>query len=128
MITEISISSLILILKCLYQKERDYNTLLPDYEEAIAQSMKQPPPPYCKVASAMHQTSSNLNNNLTGLTHITNRQFIENIATSQNSPPAYDESNNQHSVTVNSDVLQPSNVESHNNAGNQINEITTQNP
>lgn len=33
-----------------YLQERDYNTLLPDYEEAIAQSMKQPPPPYCQVA------------------------------------------------------------------------------
>lgn len=31
------------------RQERDYNTLLPDYEEAIAQSMKQPPPPYYQV-------------------------------------------------------------------------------
>lgn len=29
--------------------QRDYNTLLPDYEEAIAQSMKDQPPPYYKV-------------------------------------------------------------------------------
>lgn len=31
------------------RQERDYNTLLPDYDEAIAQSMKQPPPPYYQV-------------------------------------------------------------------------------
>lgn len=28
------------------RQERDYSTLLPDYDEAIAQAMKQPPPPY----------------------------------------------------------------------------------
>lgn len=33
-------------------QERDYNTLLPDYEEAIAQSLKQQPPPSYQVAMA----------------------------------------------------------------------------
>lgn len=32
------------------RQERDYNTLLPGYEEAIAQSMKQQPPPSYQVA------------------------------------------------------------------------------
>lgn len=36
----------------MYSKERDYNTLLPDYEEAISQSMKQQPPPSYSVAMA----------------------------------------------------------------------------
>lgn len=36
----------------LFLQERDYNTLLPDYEEALRQSMKQPPPPYCQVVIA----------------------------------------------------------------------------
>lgn len=37
-------------------QDRDYNTLLPDYEEAIAQGMKhQPPPPYYQVAVATNQ-------------------------------------------------------------------------
>lgn len=33
-------------------KERDYTTLLPDYDEAIAQSLKQQPPPSYQVAMA----------------------------------------------------------------------------
>lgn len=32
------------------RQERDYNTLLPGYDEAIAQSMKQQPPPSYQVA------------------------------------------------------------------------------
>lgn len=36
---------------------RDYNTLLPDYEEAIAQSMKQPPPPTYQMAMANMQAT-----------------------------------------------------------------------
>lgn len=45
-------------LKCTYVgnlrkfKERDYTTLLPDYDEAIAQSLKQQPPPSYQVAMA----------------------------------------------------------------------------
>lgn len=33
-------------------QERDYTTLLPDYDEAIAQSLKQQPPPSYQVAMA----------------------------------------------------------------------------
>lgn len=32
------------------RQERDYSSLLPDYDEAIAQSLKQPPPPSYQVA------------------------------------------------------------------------------
>lgn len=42
------------------KQERDYSTLLPDYEEAIAQGMKQPPPPYYQVALT-NQITTNLN-------------------------------------------------------------------
>lgn len=51
-------------------QERVYNTLLPDYEEALAQSLKQPPPPYYQVAMATaNQISTangivNTNNNI----------------------------------------------------------------
>lgn len=45
-------------------QERDYNTLLPDYEEAIAQSMKQPPPPSYQVAMANTVPQSSLQVNL----------------------------------------------------------------
>lgn len=34
-------------------QERDYNTLLPGYEEAIAQSLKQQPPPSYQAATAI---------------------------------------------------------------------------
>lgn len=40
------------------KQERDYSTLLPDYEEAIAQGMKQPPPPYYQVALTNQMTTS----------------------------------------------------------------------
>lgn len=40
------------------KQERDYSTLLPDYEEAIAQGMKQPPPPYYQVALKNQITTS----------------------------------------------------------------------
>lgn len=46
-------------------QERDYNTLLPDYEEAIAQSMKQPPPPSYQVATANAAPQTSLHVNLT---------------------------------------------------------------
>lgn len=45
------------------RQERDYNTLLPDYEEAIAQSLKQPPPPSYQMAMAY----SMANQQVTGL-------------------------------------------------------------
>lgn len=53
----ITVSHDILIVKLIENnifsfQERDYNTLLPDYEEAIAQSMKQPPPPTYQMAMA----------------------------------------------------------------------------
>ncbi|XP_055716421.1 lysosomal-associated transmembrane protein 4B isoform X2 [Phlebotomus papatasi] len=35
-----------------HRQERDYSSLLPDYDEAIAQSMKQAPPPSYQVAMA----------------------------------------------------------------------------
>lgn len=78
-------------------KERDYNTLLPDYEEAIAQSMKQPPPPYYQVAMGTNQMVA-----VNGTENIQRRQTTANITTApagandvnaQVIPPAYDETN-----------------------------------
>lgn len=46
------------------RQERDYNTLLPDYEEAIAQSMKQPPPPTYQMAMAYSMANGGLHVNL----------------------------------------------------------------
>lgn len=46
-------------------QERDYNNFLPDYDEALAQSLKQPPPPYYQeailsspMANAYHLTTA----------------------------------------------------------------------
>uniref|UniRef100_A0A0K8TP39 Putative lysosomal-associated transmembrane protein 4a n=1 Tax=Tabanus bromius TaxID=304241 RepID=A0A0K8TP39_TABBR len=45
------------------RQERDYSTLLPDYEEAIAQSMKQvPPPSYQAAMSNLQAQESNSGN------------------------------------------------------------------
>lgn len=40
------------------RQERDSSTLLPDYDEAIAQSMKQPPPPSYQVAMSAQDPST----------------------------------------------------------------------
>lgn len=75
-----------------FHKERDYNTLLPDYEEAIAQSMKQqPPPPYYQVA--MQGSQMVPNNESIQSTATTN--FIESVTPANREadhgiPPAYE--------------------------------------
>lgn len=80
-----------------YFQERDYNTLLPDYEEAIAQSMKQPPPPYCQVAMTTpnpmvpNAIISNANENQTIMPSGT--QAIPSVCDDVRNkiPPAYEE-------------------------------------
>lgn len=66
------------------QKERDYNTLLPDYEEAIAQSMKQPPPPYYQVAMENNQINGLNANNSPSLGSVVTARGATNIPTNQN--------------------------------------------
>lgn len=62
-------------LRLSHQQERDLNTLLPNYEQAIAQGMKQPPPQYYQVALT---TAS-----------VTTSNGTETIAVSHLAPPAY---------------------------------------
>lgn len=76
-------------------QDRDYNTLLPDYEEAIAQGMKhQPPPPYYQVAATNQMVSNGINGNQTVQLQATATipAAIENANPSI--PPAYEENVN----------------------------------
>lgn len=93
------------------RQERDYNTLLPDYEEAIAQSMKQPPPPYCQVAMTPNPISIP---NAISSTNATENAIIvssgahtipSNCDEVRNKiPPAYDDANN---ATLASEITRP---------------------
>lgn len=80
---------------------------MPDYEEAISQSMKQqPPPPYYQVAMAPNQLVLNMNTNgnhpmhAQATTHVPST--AENHDESPNSiPPAYEENENRTSAPTN---------------------------
>lgn len=66
---------------------------MPDYEEAIAQSMKHPPPPYYQVAMASEQVVPNINENQSVQTRATTHVVL--LPTVEHGvPPAYDESGN----------------------------------
>lgn len=72
------------------RQERDYNTLLPDYEEAIAQSMKQPPPPYYQVA--MTNASIPITGATVALATTSIHTIVDdNNVNALNTPPAYNE-------------------------------------
>lgn len=73
---------------------------MPDYEEAIAQSMKQPPPPYYQVAMATNHPTSNRDDHSAGPLQSEACHFTDNIVVSLNSPPGYDESNNLRTVSL----------------------------
>lgn len=78
-------------------QERDYNTLLPDYEEAIAQSMKQPPPPYCQVAmTTSNPMASNATENQATIILPSGIQVIPSTCEDVRNkiPPAYEENTN----------------------------------
>ncbi|XP_055390381.1 lysosomal-associated transmembrane protein 4B isoform X2 [Condylostylus longicornis] len=84
---------------------RDYSTLLPDYEEAIAQSMKQQPPPSYQVAMSNIQVepanvdnnndSSNNNNDGNTANANTNNNNNNNINNASNN-----NNNNNASITI----------------------------
>lgn len=97
--------------------------MLPDYEEAIAQSMKQPPPPYSQVAMATNSVIPNINVAVMNENQSVQPQTATNsasISTNHDNvqnkiPPAYDETNAHPSVSLTSDTssneMNPSNGE-----------------
>lgn len=72
------------------RQERDYNTLLPDYEEAIAQSMKQPPPPYYQVVMSAAGENGQTATTVSRAT-LVQTEPNRSDSNAENTPPAYNE-------------------------------------
>lgn len=104
--------------------------MLPDYEEAIAQSMKQPPPPYSQVALTTNQVVSTATANVNMNSNANESQLVQSQTTTQATipsaydnahnkiPPAYDETNNHPSISSTSEAYTASNEMSHTNGEN----------
>lgn len=82
------------------RQERDYNTLLPDYDEAIAQSMKQPPPPYYQVVLTGTSDQSAPISRLAIPQHTDNDNHLDDDTS--NDPPPYEAENNTNEPSTSS--------------------------
>lgn len=97
-----------------HNQERDYSTLLPDYDEAIAQSMKQPPPPSYQAAMSNLQTemtSETENNNNNNVNNNNSNSEAPNATTSLDitpSPPLYS-ADSVHNEATNTNTADGSN-------------------
>ncbi|KAM7342387.1 lysosomal-associated transmembrane protein 4A isoform 1-T3 [Cochliomyia hominivorax] len=92
-------------------EERAYSTLLPNYDEAVAQYMKQAPPPSYQVAMSNYQTQDEQNNHSANIAGIPededNNNDISNnnntVHINNNTPPMR-RNENTNSITTNEDV------------------------
>lgn len=85
---------------------------MPDYEEAIAQSMKHPPPPYYQVAMASDQVTSNMNENQLAqsrtTTHIVLPSIVQNMNSEHGVPPAYNDEGGDIVISSSETQIRPS--------------------
>jgi lysosomal-associated transmembrane protein len=106
------------------RQERDYSSLLPDYDEAIAQSLKQPPPPSYQVAMSNSTPVPIFVNTIplppdeTSPAHrSTNGEQITTTVEANTPPPPYTPEPSTSAIVVNNDNNNNENIQNNNNSG-----------